>query len=217
MTTYPIGSVSFFVNVHPDQEVCITDGYATDIEKALLDYFISQLRQHQMEELVVVERSEWKRGCIIVTLTLGAATTLVEHLPAAGVAVAAGSAVGAGIVKTIKDYPKIREGIKSIIEDMKGIVIRVKKKFSKEDDASAKGSGQQEAEVDSSPLSEPDIWIEKIEAYKNMMDSVKKYYEAGQKDTVMSDTEISQRHIVAVLKEDLISFIRETPVEKLRR
>jgi hypothetical protein len=214
MSTNSIGSVSFFVNVHPHQEACITDGYALDIEKALLDYFKDQLQQHQLAELVVVEGSTWERGCIIITLTLAVATSLAGNIPAAGMAVAAGSAAGVGIVKTIKDYPKIREGVKAIIEDMKGVVIRVRKKFNRK----AKGTEQQEEAVTGqSPMSETDIWIEKIEAYKNMVDSVKKYYQAGQKDTVVSDAEINESHVVAVLKEDLISFIRETPVEKAKK
>jgi hypothetical protein len=104
MNNYEIGSVTYCTNVprgySPSDEDA--DFVAEQVEAA----FRRHLEESIFREELVVLRVEYGVGCILTTITLGAA------IPA--------------IYKFIKDYPKFRPGLLLLLKDLNGIFVRVR-------------------------------------------------------------------------------------------
>lgn len=104
MNIYEIGSVTYCTNtpkghIPDDLEA---DYVAAQVESA----FREAMSRHKLSNELHVLNVEYGVGCILTTITIGAA------IPA--------------IYKFIKDYPKFRPGLLLLLKDINGIFVRLK-------------------------------------------------------------------------------------------
>ena len=105
MNIFEIGSVTYCTNIpngySPSDEDA--DYVAEQVEAA----FRQRLAASPLAEDLVVLKVEYGTGCILTTITLGAA------IPA--------------IYKFVKEYPKFRPGLLLLLKDLNGILVRVRR------------------------------------------------------------------------------------------
>jgi hypothetical protein len=97
-----ISSVSYFTNLPPGPQPSPEETEA--LVRQRVAEFEARLRASPLAGDLLVLRAEYDYGCIITTLTLGAAV--------------------AGIYKFIKDYEKFRKGLVLLLKDLDGIRLR---------------------------------------------------------------------------------------------
>lgn len=105
MSNYEIGSVTYCTNV--PQGYSPSDEDADYVAEQVEAEFRRRLSASSFRDELVVLRVEYGVGCILTTITLGAA------IPA--------------IYKFIKDYPKFRPGLVLLLKDLNGIFVRIRR------------------------------------------------------------------------------------------
>lgn len=107
MKIYSIGSVSIFVNVSNEQNNILDDVLLRKIALEFKNYLKQQIEQCDFDVDFQIE-IDWKRGCIIETVTFGI--------------------IIVSAIKFLKDYDKLRNNLLKIIEDLKGAYLKIRGK-----------------------------------------------------------------------------------------
>jgi len=101
---YEIGAVTYCTNVTPGK--FLSPEEAEYIASQVSGLFQSRLAESPYAEDVGVIRTEYKLGCVITTITIGASL--------------------AGLYKIIVDYEKFKSGLSQLAKDLNGIYVGVK-------------------------------------------------------------------------------------------
>jgi hypothetical protein len=105
MSNYEIGSVTYCTNV--PKGYWPSDEDADYVAEQVEAEFRKRLSASSFRDELVVLKVEYGFGCILTTITLGAA------IPA--------------IYKFVKDYPKFRPGLVLLLKDLNGILVRIRR------------------------------------------------------------------------------------------
>lgn len=118
MNEIDIGSLTFFVNVSAEQEQILSDESIHGVVEVFEGIVRHRLNEQDLENIVLV-RSSWKRGCLIINVSL--------TIPA----------LVLGAYKFVLDYEKLRAGIKLIINDINGAKLLINRGAKKSGKANA--------------------------------------------------------------------------------
>src|SRR4051794_30875276 len=107
-----IGTVTLVISENHSEEEFISDELADDIISNLITYLNFRLKEKHLDKKIYFSAKEWTRGCITIVITIS---------------LVGGIIAGKVLIDFIKDYKEVREGIKQIFDDIKGMVIWVKR------------------------------------------------------------------------------------------
>lgn len=110
--TLEIGTISFCVNEPKGR--ALSNEEVNYIGTRVVDQFSAILQRSNLNETIKVLRFESRRGCIIITISLG-------------IKIAGSTGAGITLVTLLKDYEKIRRGAKKLAEDLNGLRLELEK------------------------------------------------------------------------------------------
>ncbi|MBL8261800.1 MAG: hypothetical protein JNM58_05180 [Xanthomonadaceae bacterium] len=97
-----VGRVSFLINVARGEVV--DDAVLEDARDAVAARFTKELKRHRLDEVLVIQAVESRRGCIIVEIV-----------------------IGGGALLLLKDYKSYRESLILLVKDLNGARIALKR------------------------------------------------------------------------------------------
>ncbi|HTN17795.1 MAG TPA: hypothetical protein VL092_08955 [Chitinophagaceae bacterium] len=111
-----LGTFTVFVNISAEQQMFINEDKIIDRVSKLIAYRINKLFLNRFPgSSIAVINYKGSRGCILVVISLEA---IIQGITAAGLAGAT--------YKFIKDYDKIKKGLKEIINDVNNWSLKIK-------------------------------------------------------------------------------------------
>jgi hypothetical protein len=104
LEVYEFASVTYCTNIPAGESP--SDNEAEYVASQVAELFDSKLRESSFADELVVVRAEYRVGCILTTLTIGATAT--------------------ALYKFVKNYSKFRPGLLLLLKDINGVYVRLK-------------------------------------------------------------------------------------------
>jgi hypothetical protein len=120
MKSYPIGSLTMFINISHDQYNLYNDELLNALKNEVHQFVNIQINNSDIIDVKVNTDVKWTTGCLIGTISLGVIVA------------------GGGIIKFLKEYDKIRSGLVKLFEDFKNLHLIFQGKNSKKNVANSK-------------------------------------------------------------------------------
>jgi hypothetical protein len=173
MPDLSIGSVAFVISEDHRNHPPISGPDAEQITADFTDFLKYSLKQYDLDRIVTITNVEHSLGCVTIVVSFAMIT-------------AAAGAGGLAAAKFLKDYPKIREGLVRLVDDIKGRTVWIKRLFNKK---STLSPPKELTRTDNAQISEvKQIAIEKMNKQIDLIPPEHfEYWTAGQEFTLLNE------------------------------
>ncbi len=186
-----IGSATFVESEKHNNEEFITDEEAEVIASSLAAYLHFLIKEKELNDSLVISGVQWTRGYITIIITFNI------------IGAVAGGHVA---IDAIKDYKEVREGLIQIFADLKNAGVWIRKKFGLRKQIPGTHQLPAHAKEHKATNNKPfDILFEQaIKNYESVSPKHRKYWAAGQHETITNDNGETIRFTLALKREDVL-------------
>lgn len=186
MAEHALGTITFVISENHKEQPALTSEEGQALTDQFVAYFRHLLSKYELSDTLEVTGVQWTLGCVTIIVSIGVA------------AAAAGG--GIGLVKFLKEYKDVREGLGKLLEDLKNARVWISKKLRWHKTDTAIPSNE---EKDKTPAILQAMFEQITRSYQAIPPEQREYWAAGQEITVLNEKGDLCHLTIAVKREDI--------------